>query len=290
MVKISIFNHWSEVSEPHLCGILCCMVHMFKDKPLFDIEVSFAGRKKELLPKSFPKCWTLSTQIQNVIEYCENLQKNGDPPMTVVSVDSGTLSYNIRGEDRPEFMLGFLSMDKFIKAVLENETCEEVEEENDGGVSEFAADSIFLSQSTLKKTVRDEPDLTRTHKLSVPAFLWDLPKITNIYQEQLASNLIALFLRDCSDDEHQKLIKKKSYLRFHLYQDESDGLPDSRPYVYGYIRNIDICTFKSHREALTSIPIDELPCEVNLSTNAFFWRFPVNEWLNKSVQHVYYFG
>ena len=51
MVKISIFNHWSEVSEPHLCGILCCMVHMFKDKPLFDIEVSFAGRKKELLPQ-----------------------------------------------------------------------------------------------------------------------------------------------------------------------------------------------------------------------------------------------
>jgi hypothetical protein len=91
-------------------------------------------------------------------------------------------------------------------------------------------------------------------------------------------NLIGLFLTKCTENDHNKLIKYHSYLRFQLYQDA----PDSSPYVY--IRDIKDCAFESQKYSLMLCRKSmNLPCEVNFRSSGYFYEFGVDEWINKNV-------
>lgn len=67
--------------------------------------------------------------------------------------------------------------------------------------------------------------------------------------EQLTIDLIALFLRDCSDQDHQHLIDTESYLRFML----CCNTPEQYPYAYGYIRDIKNCVIENQKTSIISM-------------------------------------
>ena len=151
---------------------------------------------------------------------------------------------------------------------------------------DFSPDLKFLSKSVLKHSPKDGICRKTRLGLSVPAYVWDMPRMKeDSFHEQITSNMISLFLRDCSDDDHQRLINSQSYLRIFLYQDA----PDSNPYSYSYIRNIEECTYPSHKFSLTEIkklPGNLLPCEINFGNQGFFYYFTRKEWMTKSVDHL----
>ena len=131
----------------------------------------------------------------------------------------------------------------------------------------------------------EENKLDKVNKIKQNSYCWDFPKnITLSFTDEiLALLLINSYLRDCSDDEHKLLTKKTTYLRFMIFQDETNELPNSYPYIYGYLREINNCSFESHKNFLNSIDSDYLPCEINYSTYAIFVLILIKEWISKNI-------
>lgn len=272
MINITIDNEKKSISEHQLCGMLCCMVSIFKQSPLFEINIS-TNNPYKILPKSFKMNWSLSDKYQEVKEFCQNLQKNiGTEYIEIIplyNTKSGpSVKYNIDPIHTNDFGFGYMSIANMIRDIINQEY-----------TSHFPANIEFLNNCKLVDS--------NNVKMKTPTYVWNLPKITNIPSEQLTSNLINLFLRNCSEGDHKLLMIGKYYLRFFLYQDTPDTLPNSYPYVHAYIRAINECTFNHHKETLLSISNDELPCEVNYVSRGFFFTFPYKEWLYKNVENIY---
>lgn len=122
------------------------------------------------------------------------------------------------------------------------------EEKDQSYIDTWSPSNLFLNKSKLLKTTRDKIEMSKIFVLSCPSYLWDLPKISDVYQEQLVANLLGLFLCDAMKKDFDNLIFGKRFIRFMLYQDEPDELHYLHPYVYGYIKNIDECIYDSHKK------------------------------------------
>lgn len=276
-----------EVPEYDLIGMICAAVTLEINSLFllpFDIEVSLIEQPKKF-PIDFGKSWTYKHKRCDLIQFCTKLQTEQTEshlevfPIFGSNTTSMGTKYCIPEIHHNEFMHGYMRLNTFLRNCLSDN----IETENNHDCKDDWSPNIeFLSASKLANTPKDGINTNRVHVLRVPAYIWDLPKIDDIYQEQLAANLIGLFLRDCDPEDHIRLMDKKSYLRFLLFQDA----PNSYPYAYGYIRTIADCTYQSHKNSLNGIGSDKLPCEVTLRTKGFFWEFPLDEWKNKSIQHL----
>jgi hypothetical protein len=290
MAIVGILGACMEVSEAYLVGTLCGMVSLFGTEPIFDIEVSMFS-KPNLLPTELTKSWTLRGNIQLIYNFYKTLGTGiGTVYLQAHAIFSSKIAspqkYYLAEKYHGEFMSGYVDINGLIKTYVESPNINYADEPEIDYKDDWSPDSKFLENSTLVTVPSDGVNKIKLQGLKIAAYVWDLPKITNTHQEQLTANLVGLFLRDCSNEDHIRLMDKKSYLRFHLYQDGPDTLPQYCPYVYGYIRHIDDCTYQSHKDILYSIPHDKLPCEINISKTGFFYIIASEEWKDKSIKHI----
>lgn len=305
MATVTIFNHIRDISEAELIGILCKMVdNIVKCQPIVDIEISIT-KEPTLIPTSLGRSFTLLQKMQDIVNFCQKLHEpNGTQvrlEVTPVYSDgrsSQDTAYYIPENFFTDFMGGYMLMNNIF---LNSSNSEEESEEDDIDYKDdWTPNSEFLGRCLLVNTPRDPINTSRNFGLTISSYLWDLPKISSIpqassidlaktagiYQEQLAANLIGLFLRDCSEEDHVLLMSGDTFLRFMLHQDEPDNLPHSHPYVHGYVRSISECTYPSHQAALRSCPKDFLPCEICYNDRGFFYKFPLAEWQLKDMKHI----
>ena len=279
MAQIEINQIKMQVSEERLIGMFCAIINTHGLTPEHDISVirTMDSKNTEYL-KNFENKFTMKHNYKQILELCNNLQQSTESDCSYVELFSKNDSekgykYYISEDISEEFTKGYFWYKRY------NELFE-------GSGTKISEIDHYVSESTLVRTPGTKSNIDPKYEmaLKVPAYLWDIPKIDHIPEKILVSYLIALFLRDCSLIDYKKLENNKTYLRFMMYQDSDT---ESDPYVYAYIRDIDNCTFSSHKNILLSCPVDKLPCEVNLGiSRGFFYMFPIDEWNNKSVMSI----
>lgn len=152
---------------------------------------------------------------------------------------------------------------------------------------DWIADIDYINKTKFISGPSDNIKNKRNFQLGIPCYLWDLPILNDeIYMEQNVSNSVNLFLTKCTEKDHLLVLGKKHYLRILQYQDN----PTSDRYVYMYLREIETCTFESHKLALKTVPKDKLACEICSSKRGFFFEFPSKECNEKNVVHINQFS
>ena len=117
-------------------------------------------------------------------------------------------------------------------------------------------------------------------QLKGPAYCWEYPRgVTLLPENDWISAVIQTYVKTCTSEEHQQLTKGGLYLRFLAYQDTQEG----SPYIYGYLRAIDDCTYADHKEVLRLCPRNQVPVEVTLATYGLFIFVDRTAWENKEV-------
>jgi len=124
-------------------------------------------------------------------------------------------------------------------------------------------------------TVFFNPEALQSKKfhLIVPSYVWEVEKeVIFLTEELFVSILVENYLKNCLKEEKDKLCKKDLagnslyYLRFMLYQDT----PNSKPYIYGYLREIDNISYESHKNFLKLCNSDKIAVEVNFATYGLY--------------------
>ena len=279
MAKITIDNIELNVSEARLAGILCASINMFELNPPYDIKVVTNQKliKNNMLHFiRFGETFTLKESIDDVHKLCIKLMKpqvghidsHDESFLEMFTKNNAKVGFKYYLEDglHDEFAKGYIWMGNHYESTIRLT--------NKVNMCEFLINSKRFDQN--KHLV----------KLRVPAYQWNLPKITNIPEKHIVMALLELFLRDSDPNDHTKLIYNKTYIRFMLYQDNPDYVIDSYPYVYGYIRNIDQCIYKDQIDTLLSCPQDSLVCEVTFASSGYFYTFKADEWKNKKVNTI----
>jgi len=285
---------WKDIPEAGLVAVVCATISFtgyYKKELPFDIEISIL-KPLEILPSELGRSWTFKGKYKELVSFYNKLQiesVDGQSYLEVIPIfgesqhhDTGALSgnkYYIHEKYHNDFMYEYWSFNGFLMNLLNESEDDDVDNYY---LDDWEPNDDFIKSSKLIWTPRDGVNTDRIHIMLIPTYIWNLPKIDNIYQEQLGANLVGLFLRDCFEDDHKRLMDKTCYLRFYLCQDA----PDSYPYVHAYIRSIDDCAYESHKASLRSISVDSLPCEVNYATRGYFWAFPLEEWKSKSLKHI----
>lgn len=267
-------------SEDQLLGCICSylsIMDVFQDIP--DLEIT-ARTQFTRLPINLISVKESLDELQVIYN---NLQKiTGDSIQVIPLGLAGPIltakSFNINPNDGNDFIDGYYMMPQMINAYFSrgNSVYSTIRDE-------FSPQPEFINRAKLINTPNNTPSVSdfKFH-LKVPSYVWVIPKEDDIYLEQITTNLINLFLRDCSETDHNLLKTKDYYLRFLQYQDG----PDTQRYVYGYLRQISNCTYSSHMKILRSCPDKYLPCEINTSTKGYFFMFPETEWMNNNVTHI----
>lgn len=276
---ISINNITIDISEAELVGIFCHIIDIFGDQltnPLFNVEVSFI-KDGVLLPKFPEKSWTLYQKLCAIKIFCDSLKflregdQKGELSVMPIGINKSMQKYYLHECDFEGFIIGY---DNLLSILRINSEIHYPENYRD----HFVPDINLISQCKLVTTNREN----RNFVMKIPCYLWDLPIYEIKYNEQITVDLINLFLRDCTDYDHQLLFNNNYYLRILIYQDK----PDADRYCYGYLRKISDCTFDSHKNALKSISKDRLPCEIVFAKRGYFYHFPILEWNHKYVDHI----
>lgn len=301
MATVSTYEFQGQVSEEYLAGMLAFMMDTFDTKHMLNIEVSMHHEQK-LIPKELGKSFNSKDNIPVIKNFILSLQKVKDIPCVEVSsifqgkvLPEPRMYFIIEQED---FMSGYSNMlsisAKFVidakKSQEKDVPVDNVNTKDDPEYkSDWLADESYLCKCKLIAKPGEQIK-GKIRNLSPIYYVWDLPK-DNACQEQIVVNLISLFLKVCSSEEHEALMNEDKYLRFMLFQDTPDGYP----YVCSYIKKIETCTYKSHRLTLMaareprqlglqdSKPERRLPCEINYSTSGFFYEFPLEDWKNKKI-------
>ena len=287
------------VTEGELIGILCSIINIVELKSKFEIEISM-GKQFSLFPLELQGSFSLKNKYQQISTFCENLQTpNGELGLDILPIYSTNdipkpLTYYLPDFITQEFIKGYTKLSKTLQQLL-NTKKQEIKSEKQEIKSEkilkhevkniFPTDTNYLLKSKLIHSITDGVCHKTKFGLKVPAYVWELPDNNNIYMEQLVSNMISLFLRDCTDEDHTQLLETKSFLKILLYQDG----PNTRPYAYAYILNIERCTYSSHKNILTTCRMSSeniLPCEITLGLRGYFFNFPRTEWINKTIKHI----
>jgi hypothetical protein len=292
MAIVQTWNFNEEISEANLLGMICFMYDTFDLRPVLDIEISLT-RRPTYFPEELGKSFTLVANL-DIIKGVHSKLRTVDSKLTKLEIQAiygkdnpntesnKTLTYFfVKKEDSDDFIAGYLRMSGLVKGLLLREQ-EEQEEQVGEYKDEWKLDPEFIK--TAKLIAKPGENVTeKNFLLGVPSYCWEIPS-RQTYMEQTAVDLLSLYLKNCTDEEHMMLIEKPTYLRFLLYQDTADG----NPYVYGYIREIDDCTYPSQRQVLTLARTrgDLLPCEISFAKRGFFYDFSVTEWKNKVIEHI----
>jgi hypothetical protein len=137
---------------------------------------------------------------------------------------------------------------------------------------------INLIAKTTDKSLSDvffNPEALQSKKfhLIAPSYAWEVEKeVLSLPEELFVSILVENYLKNCLKEEKDKLTGKDLagnslyYLRFMLYQDT----PTSKPYIYGYLREIDNISYESHKNFLKLCKLDKIPVEVNFATYGLY--------------------
>lgn len=185
-----------------------------------------------------------------------------------------TKTFSIPNEHIKEFITGYYAMPDMLTAFYEIANEKQIRDH-------FPPSIVFIEKAILVGTPTEPDNEGFKFILDVPNYTWIIqPNV--LFVEQMVSNLVALFLRDCTESDHHLLNDKHHYLRFMLYQDSEKG----NPYVRGYLRNIDNCRYTSHQNHLRSCPAGTLPLEINYSSRGYFLRIVQTEWNNKNVSTI----
>lgn len=287
---VGAYGHWKDCTEYELVGILCAAVSIFPNGTPVDVEISL-HKPHQVIPPIWGRSYSYNHKLKEIKNFCESLNNhNGGCKLVVIPLyPDGTLgvevAYYIPEDKSSEFMSGYTYLNELINT-------ERVinKEDHVDYVDTWTPDETFIKTANLVKTTKD-PILTGRHfEMQCPAYLWDLPKTGSRYQEQLVADLLELFLHNVLEEDNEKLIYGKTFIRFMLYQEESDELPHSHPYVYVYVKNIDECTYASHKKALINVPEGYFACEICYPKRGFFYMFPQSEWSDGSIKHVIMFG
>lgn len=276
-------NFKQYICEARLIGILCCYSALFDNicsKSNYNIKITNHSKKYKLIPSKFCT-FDLIDSIEDISEFCESLQSsnkyNKYETKMFTKYNKSGYDYYIPDEMIEEFTKGFIWFGNFTSTKRIDVNI----------ISDFISDSTLI-KSKDDKNNKDNKDFNNIMKkynnhLNVPAYLWNISKITKISENNLALILISLYLNHSED--HNELDNNK-YLRFMLYQDEPDYLSNSYPYVYGYIRYIKQCVYDDHKNILLSCPHDMLVCEINYKTRGYFYMFSADQWIKKHVTDV----
>lgn len=283
--QVGVNGFWYKIPEHTLVGVLCA----FSLSPAINdnsskliIEVS-SPRMPLILPNDLHGQWISKDKINIITNFSKFLQeKNGSSPIITIDSHDKENKFYIEEKYHYEFLGGVHLFDILLGHHNNNDNSYYHGEYCIGYKDNWSVNQHFLQNAKLINTPKDGLTLNKIHSLKVPTYLWDIKVNNDTYFEQLASNLVNLFLRDCHDEDHVRLTDGKSYLRFYLYQDT----PISNPYVYAYIRNIDDCQFPSQIEALKATPTNELPCEILNGNMGYFWKFSLDDWNRKCVKHI----
>lgn len=270
-----------DITESNLIGICCRLFDTFgftkEDLPC-DIEISF-HKINELLP-DLTKSYTLYQKLNEIKQYCSSLKE--------VKSKCNEITANPNTKFRQTYYLPltivyseFMQSYEDILYILDM-TQEETTPYGDNLFYKSDWGPTDLTKCKLVRNPNENVENTKSFQLKVPCYLWDLPIEDYSYKEQEVSNMINLFLRDCFDEDHKLLLGNNYYLRIMPYQDN----PNSERYVYMYLRNIDMCTYDSHKLALRSLGKDRLPCEINYPSRGYFFSFPVDQWKSKYVNDI----
>lgn len=269
-------------NENELLGCICSYISLltvFQDIP--DVEIS-KSIKFTKLPNDII---SIRQSIDSLNVLYNNLQHVDKEYIEIIPLDERLTPKKFNIDPKCEdFMMGYYEL-----APMINEYYNMGEIDYSLYNDEFPPDYKLLNTIKLIGTpIKPLPLENKNYNfhLKIPAYLWTFTQNPiNTYFEQITSNLINLFIRDCSDEDHKLLLTKEYYLRFLQYQDG----PNTSRYAYGYLRKISDCTYTSHKDILKLCPLNMLPCEINTASNGYFYRFPVDEWINKKVIHVQIF-
>jgi hypothetical protein len=290
MAIVQTWKFNEEISEANLLGMLCFSYDTFDLKPILNIEISLT-KKPSYLPEELGGSFTLVEKI-NILKTLHSKLKTNDQNLKkleirpIYSHDNTIklITYFIREEDTDDFMEGYINMASLIREFV-TQPQEEVRQES-GAEAEYKddwkLDPEFIKVAKLIARPGEEVK-DKNFLMKVPCYCWDLP-VRNTYTEQIAVDLVSLYLGVCTDEEHWKLIEQSTYLRFMMYQDTAEG----SPYVYGYIQEIANCTYPSHKEVLTMARArgNHLPCEITFAKRGFFYEFSAEEWKKKVIEHI----
>ena len=275
----------SDIDECYFMGLLCAALDTFKDDLPFDIEVS-STKNCKLIPKYDTISWTLKTKLSEIKIICDKLkQKTGSSYLEVFPVPTGDpQTYYLPKQMLDGFMLGYVSLSSILTE--HDQENDSQENDNENFKDDWPVDPSFLNSSKFVAGPDDEYVNERNFAMTIPCYLWDLEvnptKDATTFMEQTVSNMINLFLRDCSDRDHELMKTGEYYLRIFQYQDKKNA----DRYCYMYLRKIDDCTFQSHKDSLTSVEKSLRACEINYVRTGYFYEFPLTEWNKKCVSHL----
>ncbi|MBA3286237.1 MAG: hypothetical protein H0U27_14430 [Nitrosopumilus sp.] len=122
----------------------------------------------------------------------------------------------------------------------------------------------------------------KKHKLKIPAYCWDVPKIINVSYKRQACEYINLYLNVASSDEMEKISDGNEYCRILMYQEQPNFLQHSHPYIYVYSRPI-ADSMPQHRKELDKCPNDSVAAEINLATFSYFVWIKKTGWKTKQL-------
>lgn len=275
MIIITVGCHvsLSFTSEYRLLGHVCSYITLSKsysNLPEFDFSTT---TPLVVLPANL-----ISVKESMVIlkELYDNLQikSKNCVRVGVLSRNSPALSFYIPEEHKADFITGYYTMPHMIEAYYSQVEDQQIR-------NYFPPSKSYVSQCKLVGTPTVSDDEGFKFVLNVPNYAWTLPRDDD-FVEQKVANLVTLFLRDCTGSEHQIFNDKQHYLRIMLYQDSAVGMP----YARIYLRDIDTCTYPSHKEHLKACPIGTLPIEINYATRGHFFRVVQSEWNDKDVYTI----
>ena len=272
-----------------LAGMLCYLSNTFDLQQPLNLEVSMLPNPK-LIPRELGCSWNSIEKQAEIKEW--NLKLQEFRPVQCFSVIPLFASGNPGPEiiyylnNFEEFMSSYVLMGSLIKQFLaEPEEEEEVLIDTEYK-ADWSLDPVFVKASTLVTKPGEKHNKPR--QLPDFVYIWDIPSTLGIYAEQMAVNLVSLFLKECTPAEHIRFVEEPTYLRFFLYKDSPEGVS----YITAYIRPISDCTYRSHKLALTEVRKnrDFLPCEINYPHGGRFFEFPRDQWVNKVITFVGSFG
>ncbi len=137
----------------------------------------------------------------------------------------------------------------------------------------------FKNKIKLFTTPSSESPMDKKFILSIPPYGWDLPDtIHGIGMEDIMLIMLIHYLRVCSKEEHELMLKGSHYWRLQMFRDR----PDSTSYCYAYLRPIDDA-WPEQQKDLKSCPIGYLPAEITGQKGDFIW-IKRSSWTKKQIR------
>ena len=137
----------------------------------------------------------------------------------------------------------------------------------------------FKGKIKMFTTPSSEPPMDKKFILSIPTYGWYLPNtIHGIDMEDIMLIMLIHYLKVCSKEEHELMLKGDHYWRLQMFRDR----PDSTSYCYAYLRPIGEALPEQQKD-LKSCPTGYLPAEITSQRGNFIW-IKRSSWEKKQIK------